>query len=80
MARSKKRERRAEIQRMAEELARSGEFSQWVMVEVHLRTQHDVSYDESKDAFDDPWQKSRIDRLCREARERSERDESPTHS
>jgi hypothetical protein len=55
-----------QILRQAENLARSGDFSNWRAIEVELRC---VGYQLAPDLFDNERTRERLDQLCAEARE-----------
>ena len=52
--------------RRAPELARSGNYTGWWDIEVHLRTEEDCP--QARHALDDERVRENLDRLCREAR------------
>ena len=54
------------VPKKAEELAKSGEFSGWYAIEVHLRSE---GYTEARWILDDERIRENLDRLCQEAHE-----------
>jgi hypothetical protein len=60
------RERDEQILRQAENLARSGDFSNWRAIEFELRS---VGYQLAPDLLDNERTREQLDRLCAEARE-----------
>jgi hypothetical protein len=63
---STKLERQAYISRRAEELARSGDFSDWLGIEHHLRFQE--GYAEARGELDRPHFREQLNRLCKQAK------------
>jgi hypothetical protein len=55
-----------QILRQADNLARSGDFSNWRAIEVELRS---VGYQLAPDLLDNERTREQLDRLCDEARE-----------
>ena len=63
---TKKRTDPSVIVRKAEELARSGEYHNWLSIEFALRLQ---GFSDARDALDRDWVRERLDDLCSEARQ-----------
>lgn len=59
-------DRLALMSRRAEELARSGKFSDWQAIERHLRSREKFS--EATQWFSDSFRRETFDRMCAEAR------------
>jgi hypothetical protein len=60
-----KKHQREVVPRMAEELARSGQFLNWWAIETHLRSE---GYTEARWILDNEDTRAKLDSLCREAK------------
>jgi hypothetical protein len=60
------REPDEQILRLADKLARSGDYSSWWDIEVELRT---LGYQMARDLLDNERTREQLDRMCAEARE-----------
>ena len=61
-----KREQREYVGPRARELARSGQFSGWWAIEIHLRREENCP--EARHVLDDERTREELDTLCKEAR------------
>ena len=61
-----KREQREYVPGRARELARSGEFTNWYQIEVHLRQEEFCP--EARHVLDNERTRDELDRMCREAK------------
>jgi len=61
----RKKERAELIDRLADEMARSGEYADWMEIEVALRHQ---GYREARQLLDDRYRRNELDGMCRQAR------------
>ena len=61
-----KAKQREYIERRAPELANTGEFTNWLAIEQHLRFNENCP--EARYALDDEMIRENLDRLCRKAR------------
>jgi hypothetical protein len=64
---AKKRTDPSVIVQKAEELARSGEYQNWLSIEFALRSQ---GLSGARDALDRDWVRERLDDLCGQARQK----------
>ncbi|MEJ0094257.1 MAG: hypothetical protein WDN46_12720 [Methylocella sp.] len=65
---TKKAEREEAIRAKAMELARSGEFDEWLSIEIELGLN---GYDEARSALDVSWFRERLDAECAAAQKKT---------
>jgi hypothetical protein len=61
----KKSERKEHVLKRAEELARSGDFTDWILIEHKLRSE---GFPEARQLIDDRHIRSELTRMCAEAK------------
>ncbi|GAA3715784.1 hypothetical protein GCM10022268_25470 [Sphingomonas cynarae] len=65
---TRKQIREGEVRRLARELAWTGEYSGWLIIEQMLRFKH--GYPEARSVLDVQWIRQELDEICERAKAR----------
>ena len=64
----RKKERSEIIDRRADEMARSGQYKDWMSIEIALRGE---GYREARQLLDSQFRRQELNEMCRQAREKN---------